>query len=31
VVRVLEEEGIAKFATSWRELIEALHTERSAA
>jgi transaldolase len=27
VVRVLEEEGVAKFAASWHELLETIRTE----
>jgi transaldolase len=29
VVRVLEDEGVAKFATSWNELLETIRTELS--
>jgi len=28
-VRVLEEEGVAKFAVSWNELLETIRTELS--
>jgi transaldolase len=31
VVRVLEEEGVAKFAASWQELLESISTELAAA
>jgi len=29
VVRVLEEEGVAKFSTSWNEMIETVRNELS--
>jgi len=31
VVTVLEEEGVAKFAASWQELLESISTELAAA